>query len=120
MNHYADNRPAPPRAPLLPWLLVLGLAGFLVWHYWPLGTGGGLDPDATPRTVSARGDLAEDEKTTIGVFKEASRSVVHITTLTNRRDGISLDVQQIPRGTGSGFVWDKKGHIVTNFHVIQD
>jgi hypothetical protein len=31
-----------------------------------------------------------------------------------------LDVQQIPSGTGSGFVWDREGHIVTNCHVIQD
>src|ERR1051325_1601026 len=111
MSRYADERPAPSRTSLLPWLGILGLAAFLVWRYWPAWTGAGLDPDATPRLVTARGDLAEDEKTTISVFKEASHSVVHITTLANRRDGISLDIQQIPRGTGSGFVWDKQGHV---------
>jgi S1-C subfamily serine protease len=45
--------------------------------------------------------------------------VVFITTLSLRRDWFSLNVQQIPRGTGSGFIWDDSGHIVTNFHVIQ-
>ena len=29
-------------------------------------------------------------------------------------------MQQVPRGTGTGFVWDSRGHIVTNFHVIQE
>jgi S1-C subfamily serine protease len=45
--------------------------------------------------------------------------VVHITTLAVRQDAFSLDLFQIPRGTGSGFVWDQDGHVVTNFHVIQ-
>jgi S1-C subfamily serine protease len=44
---------------------------------------------------------------------------VHITTLTNQREMFSLNVQQVPRGTGSGFIWDEAGHVVTNFHVIQ-
>jgi S1-C subfamily serine protease len=46
--------------------------------------------------------------------------VVHITTFVNAAGPFSLDVQQIPEGTGSGFVWDRDGHIVTNFHVIQN
>ena len=33
---------------------------------------------------------------------------------------LSLNVMEIPRGTGTGFVWDKQGHVVTNFHVIED
>ena len=40
-------------------------------------------------------------------------------TLNVEHSSLSLDVQQVPRGTGSGFVWDKKGHVVTNYHVIQ-
>ncbi|MBI5626709.1 MAG: trypsin-like peptidase domain-containing protein [Nitrosomonadales bacterium] len=75
---------------------------------------------ATPRTVTPRGPLGEDEKANIALFKSASPSVVHITTLEYARDFFSLDVMQIPRGTGSGFVWDEQGRIVTNFHVIQD
>jgi S1-C subfamily serine protease len=52
------------------------------------------------------------------VFQVASRSVVFITTSTLRRDFWSLNVFEVPQGSGSGFIWDKEGHIVTNFHVI--
>jgi S1-C subfamily serine protease len=72
-----------------------------------------------PRVVQPRGDLAEDEKSTIEVFKAASPSVVYITSLTVRRDRLSLDVMRIPSGTGTGFIWDDSGHIVTNLHVLE-
>src|SRR5262245_44708105 len=113
----------PPRDPgkahLWPLLLLLVLGAVLVWRFWPRAARSGLDPDAEPRTVTPRGDLAEDEKTTIEIFPKASPSVAHITTLSVRRNRFSLDLLQIPRGTGSGFVWDEDGHIVTNYHVIQ-
>jgi len=74
-----------------------------------------------PRPVSQRPDdkLGADEQSTIDVFSKFSRSVVHITSLETRRDRMTLDVTEIPQGTGSGFVWDQDGHIVTNFHVVQ-
>ncbi len=75
--------------------------------------------DAVPRAVTPRGSLTADEQANIDVFKRTSASVVHITTLENQRDMFSMNVQQVPRGTGTGFVWDESGHIVTNFHVIQ-
>lgn len=75
---------------------------------------------AGPRPVTPRGPLAADEIANIEVFKRTSPSVVHITTLAAQRDMFSMRVQQVPRGTGTGFVWDESGHIVTNFHVIQD
>jgi S1-C subfamily serine protease len=71
------------------------------------------------RAVTPRGPLAADELANIELFKKASPSVVHITSLAAQRDMFSMNVQQVPRGTGTGFVWDDKGHIVTNFHVIQ-
>ncbi|MCY7315567.1 MAG: trypsin-like peptidase domain-containing protein [Rubrivivax sp.] len=75
--------------------------------------------DAAPRAVAARGPLAADELANIDVFRRTSPSVVHITSLGVQRDLFSMNVQAVPRGTGSGFVWDSSGHIVTNFHVIQ-
>ncbi len=75
--------------------------------------------DTVPRAVTARGALSPDEQANIDVFKRTSPSVVHITTLENQRDMFSMNVQQVPRGTGTGFVWDSTGHIVTNFHVVQ-
>ena len=75
--------------------------------------------EATPRTVTPRGPLLAEEQAQIEVFRKTSPSVVHITTLETQRDFFSLNAQQVPRGTGTGFVWDERGHIVTNFHVIQ-
>ena len=75
--------------------------------------------EASPRAITPRGQLLADEQAQIDVFRKTSPSVVHITTLEAQRDFYSLNVQQVPRGTGTGFVWDERGHIVTNFHVIQ-
>ena len=76
-------------------------------------------PDAVPRAITPRGELAQDEQTTIELFRNASPSVVYITTVALRTDRYSLNMLEIPQGTGSGFVWDDEGHIITNFHVIQ-
>jgi S1-C subfamily serine protease len=75
--------------------------------------------DAVPRAVAPRGPLAADEVSNIDIFKKSSPSVVHITSLAQQRDMFSMNVQQVPTGTGTGFVWDDSGHIVTNYHVIQ-
>ncbi len=72
-----------------------------------------------PRAIAPRGPLASDELNNIAVFKAASPAVVNITALGLERDFFSLDVQQVPQGTGTGFVRDTHGHVATNFHVIQ-
>ncbi len=77
------------------------------------------DPDAVPRVVTPRGDLAAEEKSNIELFRLSSPSVVYITRLAMRRDRFSLNLFEIPQGTGSGFVWNDQGHVITNFHVIQ-
>ena len=76
--------------------------------------------NAEPRAVTPRGELAAAEKTNIEIFRESSPSVVYITSLADRVNFWTRNITRIPRGTGSGFVWDQKGHIVTNYHVIQD
>jgi len=76
--------------------------------------------NAEPRVVTARGDLADYEKNTIELFRQARPSVVYITTLSKHINLWTRDITRIPRGTGSGFVWDKQGHIVTNYHVIKN
>jgi S1-C subfamily serine protease len=72
------------------------------------------------RAVTPRGDLMELEKTTIDIYKRAKSSVVHITSLVQQQSFGSLNPQEVPEGTGSGFVWDDGGHVVTNYHVIKD
>ncbi|MCP3891880.1 MAG: trypsin-like serine protease [Desulfobulbaceae bacterium] len=78
------------------------------------------DPEALPRSIDARGDLAADEKTTIDIFRSAAPSVVYITSITVRQNIFNLNIYEIPQGTGSGFIWDGSGRIVTNYHVISD
>ena len=66
-------------------------------------------------------ELMAEERNTVELFERCSRSVVHITTTVQvQRGGFSMDILDIPQGSGSGFVWDKQGHLVTNFHVIKD
>jgi len=74
---------------------------------------------AEPREISPRGDLAKDEQTTIAVFEATNPSVVYITTTRRVLDLWTRNVTEVPRGTGSGFIWDEKGHLVTNYHVIE-
>ena len=62
--------------------------------------------------------LLPDEQNTISVFKEASPDVVYVHRI-KKIVNPYFDVMQIHAGTGSGFIWDKDGHIVTNYHVIR-
>lgn len=99
----------------LVWLVGIGA---VIWWFWPHR--GGLNSNAQPRPVAARGDLTELEKTNIAIYKEAAPCVVHITSLTaTSTDRFNLNVRHVPKGTGSGFIWDQDGHIVTNYHVVE-
>jgi S1-C subfamily serine protease len=117
-NLYARRRQhgAAGRKLLFIVLIAAALWWFKPWEFLP---GMGAKPEATPRPVAARGTLAEDEQNNISVFKATSPSVVHITTLETQRRLFSADVMQVPKGTGTGFMWDERGNIVTNFHVIE-
>jgi S1-C subfamily serine protease len=106
-------------------LVLLGSAVFLavaLWRIWPDVAAllrGVANDDATPRAVIARGDLAADEQSTIELFENSRASVVYISTRQQVRDFWTRNVFSVPRGTGSGFIWDDAGHVVTNYHVIQ-
>jgi len=81
-------------------------------------------PNSRPLASATRGESSElrsDEQRNIDIFREASQSVVFISNnAILRRSFFSPNVEEVPQGTGSGFVWDKKGHIVTNSHVVWD
>ena len=102
------------------WLLLVCLALGLVWTLESRAQRQGRNPQAVPRTVTPREGLKLEERATIALFRQASPSVVFITTLARQRDLFSLNISEIPQGSGSGFIWDQEGHIITNFHVIQD
>src|SRR5262249_15340876 len=91
---------------LLPYFLLAIVSLVLVWQMWP------RNPPPEPRAVTPRGELAEEEKSNIALFKESLPSVVHIDTAVVKR--YDFNIYKIPKGTGSGFVWDHQGHIVTN------
>lgn len=111
----AARRPDYSRGLILLLLAVIAVLLFSRLKPWLFGP---YDRDATPRAVTPRGDLAQDERSTIELFRQVSPSVVYITSLRVGRD-FSFNVLKIPQGAGSGFVWDANGYIVTNYHVIQ-
>ncbi len=80
-------------------------------------------PDSTSRngkrSIAPMLNFGEHESGVINLFESAAPSVVFITTSTLARTGMSMDVTEMPRGTGTGFMWDELGHIVTNYHVIE-
>jgi S1-C subfamily serine protease len=71
-----------------------------------------------PRPITPRGELSAEERATIDLFQKARSSVVYINTSERVLNRWTRNVFSVPRGTGSGFVWDERGHIVTNYHVV--
>ena len=92
----------------------------LAWTFLPLLEHWLIGFTSEPRAVTPRGDLAADEQTTVEIFQQASPSVVYITTVQRLLDPWTRDIFSVPQGTGSGFIWDDLGHVVTNHHVIAD
>ena len=77
-------------------------------------------PTAIPTAIPplSPGARTEDERNTVTVFREVAPSTVFVT-----QKRVVLDyfggAEEVPAGSGSGFVWDAKGHIVTNYHVVK-
>ncbi|GIX26739.1 MAG: 2-alkenal reductase [Burkholderiales bacterium] len=107
---------SPFSAPVL--LIIAAALVLIAWQLWPWIESSVLGTDAAPRLVTPRGNLADDEKATIELFEQTKDSVVFISTRERVMDLWTRNIFTIPRGTGSGFIWDEKGHVVTNYHVI--
>lgn len=107
---------------ILPWLVIGGL-GFWAGVAWKSEDNAvktfAPGAAATKTSVSLRPDLNSDEVATINLFEKAAPSVVFITTSTFQQDYYTRNVTEIPQGSGSGFIWDNQGHVITNYHVIQ-
>jgi S1-C subfamily serine protease len=73
-------------------------------------------PAVPPLPAGAR---IEDEKNTIAVFRAAAPSTVFVSQTRVVVDYLAGVAQEVPTGSGSGFIWDDQGHIVTNFHVVE-
>ena len=116
----ADNTPHRP-----PWstgqiLILLGIFLLLGYEAAKWTSPWLRSPALEQRAITARGPLGEDEKSTIELFRQSAPAVVYITTLAQTTDFLTGAVSEVPQGTGSGFIWDDAGDIVTNFHVIQN
>jgi S1-C subfamily serine protease len=74
-------------------------------------------PAPAPPKPPSPGARTEDEKNTIEIFRYAAPATVFVTQERAVYDPF-VGVFEVPAGSGSGFIWDDKGHIVTNFHVI--
>lgn len=121
----APWQPPPPDGDPRRFLRQVGIvtaAALLVlvaWRATPWIADAVFGPGAEPRQVTARGELAPWEQTTIEIFEAARDSVVYVETRAVVRAPWERQSFEVPQGTGSGFVWDRRGHIVTNAHVLQ-
>ena len=87
--------------------LITFLAGLLL-----VATSGAQTPDYSQFKTN-------DEENNIEIFKSVSPSVVNITNSRLVRSFYAPNPQAVPQGSGTGFVWDEAGYIVTNYHVVQ-
>ena len=113
------RRPPDPFTRRLLFIALLVAALMALWRLMPAIESLWAPKSDGVRTVAARGDLAADEKATIELFEKSRDSVVFISTSRLVRDYWTRNVFAVPRGTGSGFIWDDGGHVVTNYHVIE-
>src|SRR5687768_5136521 len=121
LEYDMNDVPEESTAPRTSWriALLVAIVALVVWYFAQPSSGSLLDPDAQPRSVDARGDLAEDERQTIAHFESAAPSVVSVQNRAVRIDPTGgPNPYMIQEGMGTGFIWDQEGHVVTNYHVI--
>ena len=116
-KHPQKTTDAPYRWSLV--LSILFLGGVLLWrsNFLSGQESSKFDPKAEPLQVQAKGPLLDVEKRNIQIFNKVSPTVVSVTAIVGSMDGFSAGRK---RATGTGFVWDKNGHIVTNHHVVAE
>jgi S1-C subfamily serine protease len=112
--------PLPPRPPVAPLLLAGAALAITVWLLFDRVRPTPVHVPAAPRAIEPRGALADFEQATVAIFEQSAPSVVHITSRAIQPVRTMFGVRQsLQEGTGTGFVWDERGYIITNWHVVQ-
>jgi len=96
--------------------ILLVVLGFYAWQMIRVK----FFPAEGARPITERGPLLAFENVTIDVVKKASPSVAYITTDMRSINLRTRAIEDVAQGAGSGIIWDEQGHVVTNFHVIQN
>lgn len=99
-------------------LALIALGMLIAWNLHPSFFERLWRVEAAPREITPRGELTQEELRDIEIFERWKASVVFISTREHVVDFWTRNVMSVPRGTGSGFIWDEHGHVVTNWHVI--
>ncbi len=112
-QHHTSTRRSSPLS------LAFAGAAFVLATWLVLDRNGVFEgaPNPMPRTIEPRGDLMALEQTTTRIFEQTAPSVVHITTEKLARTIAGM--ARYPEGSGTGFLWDDAGTVVTNYHVVQ-
>lgn len=127
-HRYDDARPRDLRghwfaSVLLVWAgVALGAVGFWAAHHFWFRLGRNapplIDPSASLREPSPTQPLDAEEGEAVSLFKKVRPSVVNVDIVRRSRVGWDDRLMEQQTSTGSGFIWDDAGRIVTNYHVI--
>src|ERR1035438_916511 len=91
---------------LIFYAVLFGAGVVVIWRLWPNSVPVGNDPTAAARPVAPPGPETSEEKNRIAIFSKAKGSVVNISSNQLVRNRVTLNIQQVPKGTGTGFIWD--------------
>jgi S1-C subfamily serine protease len=101
-------------------LFFVALVAVLFWRFATASLAASEARAVTAPPVAPALELDPEERSTIELFRATSPATVNITSVERFQNRFTRDLTETPRGTGSGFLWDGEGHVVTNYHVIEN
>jgi len=101
-------------------ILLLATAAYLVWQERSRGKAPDLPQSAANEISPSAFSLHPSDLTVMDLYDRLSPSVVSVANKALVRSWMSPQIFEVPQGSGSGFVWDAEGHILSNYHVIHE
>ena len=99
------------------WVMFLVVTAVVLWRT-SRSANSGLNPQAQAPPWWPEVIAPPKTRRTSRSYERVSPSVAQVTSMSQEPGFYGLNEQQVPKGVGSGFVWDTDGHIVTNYHVV--